>query len=200
MHPYEREREREKTSTSAQQQKDTSEWNYWNWDMYDQSFLTGLVRVQEDLHTESWSLRCFNKKKEKKKKNKSVCLNQIETYMNFRTWSFNFFKKEEKEMGGRNWIHKSGASRPLISREETDSSRWGKHDESDINITENRKFISFLDKPISPFWEGDLPIGGVLNFLDLKLNPPHLSLSPLYFLSWKKPTLLFGGGCVFIYN
>lgn len=67
------------------------------------------------------------------------------------------------------------SSSPFVSREEADSSRRGEHDESHINITEDRKFISFLDKPISPFWESDLPICCVLNPLDLHLHSSHIS-------------------------
>lgn len=73
-------------------------------------------------------------------------------------------------------------SRPFIAGEETDSPRWRKHDESYINVTKNRKFIGFLDKPISSFWESNLPICCVFNSLYLKLHSPHF----LYFLSLTK--------------
>ena len=45
----------------------------------------------------------------------------------------------------------SSRSSPFIAGEETNSPRWRKHDESYFNITKNRKFVGFLDKPISSF-------------------------------------------------
>jgi len=66
-------------------------------------------------------------------------------------------------------------SKPFVARKETGSSRWGKHDESHINITKNRKFVSFLDESIPPLGESDLPVCGVLNLLDLKPHSPHVS-------------------------
>lgn len=75
----------------------------------------------------------------------------------------------------------SSNSRPFIAREETKSTRWRKHDESYINITEDREFVGFFDEAIPPFRESDLPVGCILNPLDLKLHSSHFSLYPFFY-------------------
>lgn len=57
----------------------------------------------------------------------------------------------------------------------TNSTSGRKDDESNINITEDRKLMSFLDKSPSSLWESDLPACYILNLLDLSLHSPHIS-------------------------
>lgn len=83
-------------------------------------------------------------------------------------------KQKNKKNNNIPWTKRITISLPFISREETESPRWRKHDESNINIAQNWEFIGFLDKPVSSFWESDLPIGRILNPFDLKLHSPHI--------------------------
>lgn len=48
------------------------------------------------------------------------------------------------------------------------------HDNGNLSITENGEFLSFLEKPISPLRESDLPVCCVLNPLDLDLSSSHI--------------------------
>ena len=49
------------------------------------------------------------------------------------------------------------------------------HDDRDLSITKNSEFLSFLENSISSLGVGDLPVGLVLNPLDLDLSTTHLS-------------------------
>lgn len=69
---------------------------------------------------------------------------------------------------------------PFVAREETESPGRRKHDESNINITKNWKFVGFFDKPISSLWESDLPVCSVLNSFYLKLYSSHLQAIYLF--------------------
>ena len=58
-------------------------------------------------------------------------------------------------------------------------------DEPNMGITKHRKLLSLLEQPSSALWEGDLPIGVVLNPPDRDLSTSHLSNSlvlSLFFL------------------
>lgn len=72
--------------------------------------------------------------------------------------------------------------KPSVSCEDANSARRGKHDEGNIDIAENRKFIGFLYKAISSLGESDLPVCCVLDFLDLKLHSTHYNLCSRIFL------------------
>lgn len=63
--------------------------------------------------------------------------------------------------------------RPALARKVTESAGGGKHDEGNVNITEDGKFIGFLDETISSLGKCDLSIGGVLYSLDLQLHTTH---------------------------
>lgn len=90
-------------------------------------------------------------------------------------WLHGNFDSTESSSHTHNTTHAIEISKPFVAREESGSSWWGKHDESHINITKNRKFVSFLDESIPPLGESDLPIGCVLNLFDRKLHSPHIS-------------------------
>lgn len=49
----------------------------------------------------------------------------------------------------------------------------GDHYNGDLGITQDIEFMSFLEEPIFPLGVGDLPVGRVLNLLDLNLPPTH---------------------------
>lgn len=50
------------------------------------------------------------------------------------------------------------------------------HDERHLGIAKDSELLSFLKDPVSSFGVGDLPVGVVLNPLDLNLSTTHFDL------------------------
>lgn len=50
------------------------------------------------------------------------------------------------------------------------------HDERHLSIAKDSELLSFLKDPISSFGVRDLPVGVVLNTLDLNLSTTHFDL------------------------
>lgn len=55
----------------------------------------------------------------------------------------------------------------------TEAAGGGKHDECNVDVTEDGKLIGFLDEAISSLGECHLPVRGVLDSLDLQLHASH---------------------------
>ena len=47
------------------------------------------------------------------------------------------------------------------------------HDERDVDVAEDGELVGLLDEAVAALGEGDLPVGGVLDPLDLQLHAPH---------------------------
>lgn len=63
---------------------------------------------------------------------------------------------------------------PRATAEFIELSSIGEDDESNFSITENRKLISFLQKPIPSFCKSHLPVDLVLYSLKLNSSSTHL--------------------------
>lgn len=50
------------------------------------------------------------------------------------------------------------------------------HDQTDIDIAKDWKFVSFLDKAIPALGEGNLAVGVVFYSLDMEFNATHCDL------------------------
>lgn len=50
----------------------------------------------------------------------------------------------------------------------------GDHDEGDLGVAEDGELPRLLEEPVPPLRVGDLPVGRVLDRLDLNLPPRHL--------------------------
>ena len=54
----------------------------------------------------------------------------------------------------------------------------GEDDEGDLGLAEHRELVRFLEEAVATLAEGDLPVGGVLDALDLDPAPPGQLLAP----------------------
>ena len=73
------------------------------------------------------------------------------------------------------------------------SSRW-ENNKTNISITKNSEFLSFLDKASSPLRESYLPRRRVVDLLNLNLLPRHLKFFFFFFNFMKIDFFFFFGG------
>lgn len=73
-----------------------------------------------------------------------------------------------------------GGNAPAVAGEVTETAGRGEHDKSNINVTEDRQFIGFLNEAIAPFGEGHLPVCVVFYPFYLKLNSSHYNYLLIY--------------------
>lgn len=59
----------------------------------------------------------------------------------------------------------------------------GEHDDGELSVAEHAQLVGLLHDAGSPLGVGHLPVGRVLDLLDLDLALPHLDRSPLSFLA-----------------
>lgn len=54
------------------------------------------------------------------------------------------------------------------------------HDDGDLGVAQDGELLRLLEEAVAPLGVGDLPVGGVLDQLDLDLPSRHLARSLLW--------------------
>ena len=62
---------------------------------------------------------------------------------------------------------------PAAAGEVAEAVGGREHDERDVDVAEDGELVGLLDEAVAALGEGDLPVGGVLDPLDLQLHAPH---------------------------
>lgn len=62
---------------------------------------------------------------------------------------------------------------PAPAGEVAEAIGGGEHDERDVDVAEDGQLVRLLDEAIPPLREGHLPVGVVLDPLDLQLHAAH---------------------------